>query len=105
MIVLRHRPLRVATLLIACPVSLIALGATPTTALPERSAAQGDVIEGHYIVVYEDSVRDVQTKTNRHERRLEFRTTLRYRHALRGFSGRLSPARWRSSAAIPRSTS
>jgi subtilisin len=82
------------TLVVTWVALALAIAATPAGAAPEssqRPPQAANVIEGHYIVVYEDSVREVAAETNRRERRLGFRSRLRYRHAVGGFSARLSP--------------
>ncbi len=62
--------------------------AVPATAAPPRD----DTIPGRFIVVYEPSVATPDAETDQRERRDGFRSQRRYRHALKGFVARLSPA-------------
>lgn len=63
---------------------LLALPAAASAAPREPSPADG------YIVVYEDSVGDVDAATRSRERARGFRSRLRYRRALKGFAAQLS---------------
>ena len=55
-----------------------------------------NVVPGQYIVVYKHSAEAVGAETNARERRLGFESRLRYRHAVKGFAGALSPGQVRA---------
>ena len=58
--------------------------------MSSHPAADSNVIDGSYIVVYKDSVASVGSATDKREQALGFRATHRYRSALQGFSAKLS---------------
>jgi subtilisin len=66
-------------------------GASPSAGATEGPPRGTNVIEGRYIVVYEDSIGSVTAETNTRERRVGFESKLRYRHAVKGFAAKLSP--------------
>ena len=74
--------------LAACVVPAVA--SATGGSVSSRSAADANVIDGSYIVVYESSVRTVESATDQRERALGFRAVHRYHSALRGFSAELS---------------
>src|SRR5215208_4563444 len=47
-------------------------------------------VPDHYIVVYKDSVRNVDSETRHHEEVEGFKSRLRYKRALKGFAAKLS---------------
>jgi subtilisin len=80
--------------------SLAAVATAPAGATAERPP-DGDVIEGRYIVAFEESVDKPAVEINRREREVGFRAAQRYRHALPGFAARLSPSQVRELRADP----
>ena len=83
----------------ACFVLLLMLTASPVapaTAFTPRPSADANVIPGQYIVVYKASAESVRAETNARERELGFDSDLRYRHALKGFTGELGPGQVRA---------
>ena len=76
--------------LLALAASAASTPASGAALVSERPSADANVIPGRYIVVYKGSADAVGAETDARERRLGFETDLRYRHALRGFAGKLS---------------
>jgi hypothetical protein len=66
------------------------------TMLEQRPSSDANVIVGEYIVVYKRSAESVGAETNARERELGFDSDFRYRHALEGFAGALSPGQVRA---------
>jgi subtilisin len=99
----------VVLLLALLAMALAAFAATPVAGakpevsppLPDRPPPGSNVIEGRYIVVFEDSAGRVGAEINQRERRVGFQARLRYRHALRGFAARLSRAQAKELRADP----
>jgi subtilisin len=83
----------------ACFVLLLILAASPVasaTAFTPRPSADANVIPGQYIVVYKGSAESVRAETDAREHELGFDSDLRYRHALKGFTGELGPGQVRA---------
>jgi subtilisin len=83
----------------ACFVLLVMLAASPAASSATwtpRPSADANVIPGQYIVVYKGSAESVRAETNARERKLGFDSDLRYRHALKGFTGELTPGQVRA---------
>jgi subtilisin family serine protease len=74
--------------------AVVAAGALPAAASAAKPA-DGDVLPGRYVVVYEPSVADVDGETDARERARGFRARHRYRSAVKGFSAALSPGQVR----------
>ena len=74
--------------LAACVVPAVA--SATGDSVSSRPAADANVIDGSYIVVYKSSVRTVESATDQRERALGFRAVHRYHSALQGFSAELS---------------
>lgn len=73
--------------------SIVPAAATATGgSASSHPAADSNVVDGSYIVVYKDSVGSVGSATDERERALGFRAVHRYRSALQGFSAKLSDA-------------
>lgn len=72
---------------------LAALATLLAALVPGTALAQGrsaEAVPGSYIVTYDDDVSDPGAATTARERRGGFKAVHRYRHALKGFSARLS---------------
>jgi subtilisin family serine protease len=69
---------------------LPALVVTSAASAAERPARDSNVIEGRYIVVFEDSVNDVRAATEERERGVGFKSRKRFEHAVKGFSAQLN---------------
>ena len=72
---------------------LVVLALGPGSPTPAAASSLGD---GRVIVVYRNSVENPALATVQHERDLGFTTDHVYRHALKGFSGRLTRAAYES---------
>jgi subtilisin family serine protease len=72
---------------------LVVLALGPGSPAPAAASSLGD---GRVIVVYRNSVENPALTTVQHERDLGFTTDHVYRHALKGFSGRLTRAAYES---------
>ncbi|HYH58386.1 MAG TPA: S8 family serine peptidase [Thermoleophilaceae bacterium] len=78
-----------------CAILAVASLATAGPALADRPSADANVIAGQYVVVYDGSAESVRAETDTREAKLGFETDLRFRHALRGFAGALTPGQAR----------
>ncbi len=68
---------------------------------PGSASRAGDIIPGRYVVMFREGG-DVDRETNRIEQAFGFNSDNRYRHALRGFSARLSDQQARRLRGDPR---
>ena len=66
------------------------LALAPGASAATRPAPDANVIPGQYVVVYEQSADSVGAETDQREGKLGFKSKFRYRHALKGFAGKLS---------------
>src|SRR3954466_12334076 len=82
-------------------VLLLFAAVVPAQAQAARRDRAADVIPGRYIVVLKGSVKSVGAKTNQLERKAGFDSRFRYRHALKGFSAKLSRRQVRQLKADP----
>ena len=86
------RPIRSIAVVVAALVLLV-------VAAPAATGAPGDggapPSEDTYIVAFKASVASVDNKTDRHERDGRFRSRFRFRHALKGFTAKLTPSQVR----------
>lgn len=74
----------------------LALALAPAASAAKRPAPDANVVPGQYVVVYKGSAASVGTKTDEREAKLGFKSKFRYRHALKGFAGKLSPGQVRA---------
>src|SRR5918997_1928196 len=81
---------RARALATAAAVLVVALPAGDAGATAPKPA-DGDVVPGRYIVVYEESVAAADAETGRNERALGFKAKLRFHRAIKGFSASLTP--------------
>ena len=89
-----HRSLLI--LLVAVCLGNTSVGtAQPSGVERSRPAADANVIDGRYIVVYDDTDQRLGAETDKREARLGFETTRRYSSALDGFAARLTPTQLR----------
>ena len=92
---------------IGCFVLVLAAAIIPAAAAGDssagaRPAADANVIEGSYIVVYTDAAGATSSATDAREDALGFESDHRYRSALHGFSAKLSDAQVRALETRPR---
>ncbi len=57
-----------------------------------NSTPKADYVAGEYIVVFKDNVPDVPASVGELSRKHGFKTDFTYRHAIKGFAGKLNPA-------------
>jgi hypothetical protein len=99
----RHRRAIVGAATAACAVFAAGLAVSPEArgAPSLEKPAGADVIEGQYIVVFDQSAERVGAETAQLEDRLGFDSELRFNSALEGFSAELSDSQVRSLSADP----
>ena len=82
------------------------LASGPRAQAEEASASDlssdANVIDGHYIVVFDDSAEGVRAETTAREAALDFDSERRYRSAIEGFSAELSDSQARALSADPK---
>jgi subtilisin len=80
--------------LLSCCLGMASVAAaqTPDAERPDPGA---NVIEGRYLVVYDDTDERVRAETAEREAELGFESTLRYTSAVDGFAARLTPTQLR----------
>jgi subtilisin family serine protease len=81
-----------ATLMICCSKQHEQINGPQQQAPLLKKVAGGEYIEGSYIVVMKESVADVDKNVDEISQGYSFKADFRYKHALKGFAGKFSPA-------------